>query len=245
MSNDRNAKPPMPTDGDRVPAARSTHSEIDEFLSKVKELAPATRPGPRGRLLFALDATMSRQPLWDTACQLQAEMFREAAAIGGLDIQLVYYRGLDECQASPWVSDARTLIGLMKKVHCEAGETQIERILVHARKEDIKQKVQALVFIGDACEENPDTLVITARKLSLPVFVFEEFQESSDPEVAKVFANIARLTNGAYCRFDQGSAKQLTELLAAVATYAAAGQQALKEISATNAGAVRLLRQLR
>src|SRR5215471_18950246 len=104
MSDDRNAKPPTPSDGGRVPAGRSTHSEIDEFLSKVKQLAPATAAGQRGRLIFALDATMSRQPLWDTACQLQAEMFREAAAIGGLDVQLVYYRGLGECRASRWVS---------------------------------------------------------------------------------------------------------------------------------------------
>ena len=148
MSNDRNAKPPMPTDGDRVPAARSTHSEIDEFLSKVKELAPATRPGPRGRLLFALDATMSRQPLWDTACQLQAEMFREAAAIGGLDIQLVYYRGLSECRASQWVSRAERLAALMEQIDCRGGHTQIGKIIAHARRETQKAKVQALVSSG-------------------------------------------------------------------------------------------------
>ena len=82
------------------PATTSSRSEIDAFLSKVKSLGPATGAGTRGRLIFALDATMSRQPLWDTACKLQADMFREAAAIGGLDVQLVYYRGLAECRAS-------------------------------------------------------------------------------------------------------------------------------------------------
>jgi hypothetical protein len=81
-----------------------------------------------------------------------------------------------------------------------------------------------MVFIGDACEENPDTLAITARKLGVPVFLF---QEGDDPEVAEVFKNIARLTHGAYCQFDRGSAKQLADLLGAVAAYAAGGQEAL------------------
>src|SRR5256886_9812223 len=122
MSDDRNGKTPTPT-GARAPTAHSTHSEIDAFLSKVKSLAPATEPGRRGRLIFALDATMSRQPLWDTACQLQADMFREAAAIGGLDIQLVYYRGLSECRASPWGAPGRRLGPPPAGSACPRGHT--------------------------------------------------------------------------------------------------------------------------
>ena len=85
---------------DRTPAPASSKPEIEAFLDKVRALGPAATAGKRGRLIFALDATMSRQPTWDTACALQADMFREAAAIGGLDIQLVYFRGLTECRAS-------------------------------------------------------------------------------------------------------------------------------------------------
>jgi len=247
MSDDRNAKPPTPSDAKRVPAARSTHSEIDEFLSKVKELAPATRPGPRGRLLFALDATMSRQPLWDTACQLQAEMFREAAAIGGLDIQLVYYRGLSECRASQWVSRAERLAALMEQIDCRGGHTQIGKIIAHARRETQKAKVQALVFVGDAMEEKLDDLCQAAGALGLlgvPAFMF---QEGGDPIAEQAFREIARLTGGAYCRFDPGAAHQLAELLRAVAAYAAGGLRALADLSARhgNAGAVRLLEQMR
>src|SRR5437660_12783783 len=102
MANDRSEGPP--TDRGRAPAPASARSEIDAFLARVRTLAPTTAPGQRGRLIFALDATMSRQPTWDSACQLQADMFREAASIGGLDIQLVYYRGISECRASRWVS---------------------------------------------------------------------------------------------------------------------------------------------
>jgi hypothetical protein len=120
----------------------------------------------------AVDATASRQHTWDSAVTLTASMF--AAVSSSLNIQLVYYRGLDECQKSPWVSDARTLNGLMAKVRCQSGETQIGKILAHAQREDAKQKVQALVFIGDSCEENPDTLCAAARQLAVPVFLFQE-----------------------------------------------------------------------
>src|SRR5262245_36482393 len=116
MANDRHDR--SPTDRSRAPAATATRAEIDAFLAQVKDLAPSAEPGRRGRLIFALDATMSRQPMWDTACRLQADMFREAAAIGGLDVQLVYYRGLSECRASRWVSQAERLGALMERIDC-------------------------------------------------------------------------------------------------------------------------------
>src|SRR6266850_985938 len=101
MANDRDDR--TPTTRPSEPAA-SARAEIDAFIAKVRTLVPSTGAGLRGRLIFALDATMSRQPMWDTACALQADMFKEAASIGGLDVQLVYYRGLAECRASQWVS---------------------------------------------------------------------------------------------------------------------------------------------
>src|SRR5262245_59411519 len=152
-----------PPDGVPAPAGRrdpspSTRGEIDAFLTRARTLAPPVEPGQRGRLLFALDATMSRQPTWDEACRLQADMFGEAASIGGLDVQLVYYRGLTECRASPWVSDARRLGALMERIDCRGGHTQIGRVLAHARRESEASKVQALVFVGDAMEESLDDL---------------------------------------------------------------------------------------
>src|SRR4249920_3653638 len=133
MAHDRDDRPPA--DRGRTPAAGAARAEIDAFLAKVKGLAPTTAAGQRGRLIFALDATMSRQPLWDTACRLQADMFREAAAIGGLDVQLVYYRGLGECRASHWVSQAERLGTLMERIDCRGGHTQIGKIIAHAQRE--------------------------------------------------------------------------------------------------------------
>jgi hypothetical protein len=241
MAKDRT---PAPTEGRNQPAQGSSRAEIDAFLSQVRALGPTVAAGSRGRLIFALDATMSRQPLWDTACRLQGDMFREAAAIGGLDVQLVYYRGLSECRASRWVSDARELGGLMEKIDCRGGHSQIGKVLAHARRETEKQRVQALVFVGDAMEEPIDDLCAAAGALGLlgvPAFVF---QEGHDPIAERAFREIARLSRGAYCRFDVGSAHQLAELLRAVAAYAAGGMKALANLK-RSAGAVKLIEQLR
>lgn len=240
MSKDRT---PAQT-GTNQPAVTSSRSEIDAFLNKVKSLGPATEAGKRGRLIFALDATMSRQPLWDTACTLQADMFREAAAIGGLDVQLVYYRGIGECRASKWVSDARHLGSLMEKIDCRGGHSQIGKILAHTRRESEKQRVQALVFVGDAMEEPIDDLCAAAGGLGLlgvPAFMF---QEGGDPVAENAFREIARLSRGAYCKFDPGSAAQLAELLRAVAAYAAGGMKALANLRGQR-GALKLLEQLK
>lgn len=224
----------------------SRKAEIDAFLEHARSLGPRSGGG-RGRLAFALDATMSRQPAWDMACQLQSEMFDEAAEAGGLDVQLVYYRGLSECASSQWVSEPKRLAGLMQKITCEGGQTQIRRVLEHVQKESKTQKVHALVFVGDCMEEPIDEICALAGKLGLigvPVFIF---QEGGEPVAERTFKEIARLSNGAWCPFDAGAAHQLRELLRAAAAYAAGGYKALADLSQRKGGegATRLLGQLR
>ena len=225
----------------QTPAPASSRPEIEAFIERVRGLGPAATGGKRGRLVFALDATMSRQPTWDSACALQADMFREAASIGGLDIQLVYFRGLSQCRASGWVAGSEKLAGLMSAIDCRGGHTQIGKVLSHARQEHAKQKVQALVFVGDAMEEGIDDLCVAAGELGIlgvPVFMF---QEGGDPVAERAYREIARLSRGAYCRFDTGSAHELGELLRAVAAYAAGGIKALSDLSVRKAGPARML----
>jgi hypothetical protein len=217
------------------PAEKSSRSEIDAFLAETRSIAPAGEG--RGRLIMALDATMSRQPTWDIACKLQAEMFEEAGKIGGLEIQLVYFRGFGECRASRFVSDARTLSGLMTAIDCRGGQTQIGKVLSHARKEAGKKKVAALVYVGDALEEPIDALAVKAGELGLLGTRAFVFQEGRDAAVERGFREIARLTGGAYARFDANAAGQLRELLRAVAAFAAGGVKAL----ANRSGSGRLL----
>jgi len=230
------------------PSSASTASpraEIDRFLGQVKALAPAVKTGGRARLVFALDATMSRQPTWDQACKLQAEMFREAAAVGGLDIQLVYYRGLAECRASSWIADSDRLGALMTGIDCRGGHTQIAKVLSHARREDESGKVAVLVFVGDAMEESLDELCARAGELGLRNVKAFMFQEGHDQICEQAFREIARLTGGAFCRFAPGAAHELAELLRAAAVYAAGGLKALADLKAQSAGVARLIEQLK
>lgn len=211
-----------------TPAPTVTRAHLDRFFERVDP--------PRGRLIFALDATASRQPTWDAAAHLQSQMFATVAAIGGLDVQLVYYRGFNDCTASRWHSDAKALAAIMARVTCMAGHTQIRRVLGHTRKENERAKVNALVIVSDACEEVPDELYAAARELhDVPVFLF---QEDGDERVGAIYAEIARVTKGAYCKFDSGAAQRLADLLKAVAAFAAGG---LKALASQQSEAARLL----
>lgn len=226
----------------RLPSP-STSTEVAEFLRQAARAPVAATP--RGRLIFALDATASRQPTWDRACQLQGDMFAVAAELGGLALQLVWYRGYGEFESEPWLTDSTELQRRMSSVRCRGGLTQIGRVLEHAVRETRSHRVNALVLVVDCLEESVDPLCHQAGQLGLlgiPAFVF---QEGHDPDAALGFREIARLTHGAYCAFDAGSARQLRELLGAVAAYATGGRQALENFGGRHGGLIRqLTRQL-
>jgi hypothetical protein len=226
----------------KTPATTSSSGEVAAFVERLRQ-APA---GGGGRLIFALDATASRQPTWDRASHLQAEMFTAAAALGGLEVQLVYYRGFRECKASPWTRQASELLRRMTGVTCLAGHTQLERVLRHAAKETRRQRVSALVFIGDALEESLDDVGDAAGDLGLlgvPCFLFHE---GGNARVRQAFEQVAKLTGGACCRFDANSAEELKSLLGAVAAFAAGGRPALLAYGEGKRGPVALLtRQVR
>src|SRR5436190_13526503 len=200
----------MSSDKDQLPE-KSRSAEVDSFLRDLQR-APAVRPsGGRGRLIFSLDATASREPTWDRACRIQGEMFEATAALGGLDVKLVYYRGFSECKASRWLTTAADLHRAMRAVSCLGGETQIERVLSHAVAENQKQRVNALVFIGDAMEEKLDRICRLGGELgslSVPIFLFHE---GFDPVAAAAFRQMATMSRGAYLAFDLASVARLKE----------------------------------
>jgi len=225
----------------KPPARRSSAREIAQFLDKSRAITRFVERQPR--LLFAIDATASRQPTWDRASRLQQEMFRATAAVAELAVQLCYYRGFHDFYASRWLTDGDALAHLMGGVRCEGGHTQLARVLRHALQEHRKAPLKAVVFIGDALEESPDELCDFAGRcgiVQLPLFLF---QEGDDPRVHGVFGDMARLSGGACARFDAGSAGTLASLLGAVASYAAGGRAALE--NSGGEGARLLLSQLR
>lgn len=206
--------------------SKSKASDIAAFLKNAK--AAANTGGGAGRIVLALDATMSRQPTWDMACAIQGEMFESVGGIGNLLMQLVYFRGLGECRASKWAADSGTLANMMTRIQCRGGHTQILKVLKHTAKEQGKNRVNALIYIGDAMEENVDDLVQAAGELGLrgvPVFLF---QEGHDPAAEMAYREIARVTKGGWFRFDRSSANVLSRLLSSIAVYAAGGLKALQ-----------------
>jgi hypothetical protein len=190
-----------------------------------------------------MDATASREPSWDRACHIQSEMFLETEALGGLDIQLCYYRGFREFHATRWLGSSSDLLAQMKEVRCAGGITQIERVLKHTAAESRQHKVNALVFVGDCMEEDIDRLCHLAGELGIigvPAFLFHE---GNDAAAERTFREVARLSGGAYCRFDASSAQQLRDLLSAVAVFAAGGRNALEDFGQRQGGIARRLTQ--
>lgn len=219
----------------------SSQRDVQAFVEQVRRTPTIRKPGEVGRLIFAIDATASRGPTWDQATHIQAEMFQETKALGGLQIQLAYYRGFGEFEASDWYADADRLTRRMTGVSCLAGRTQIAKVLRHARDEARRGKVNALVFVGDCMEEDIDELGQLAGELGLlgvPCFLFHE---GHDPVARRAFEQIAKLTGGACCSFDAGAGRQLRELLSAVAVFAAGGRRALADYSAKRGGMTKLL----
>ncbi len=211
----------------RLPTERSSSGQIDAFLKQAARVPALSQV--KGRLIFAIDATMSRQPTWDRAAHIQSDMFEVAQSIGGLGVQLVYFRGQGEFQSSEWTTNPASLAARMSGVTCRAGFTQLHRVLEHAAAEARKTKIGALVYIGDAFEENADAVAGAAGKLALlgvPAFMFHE---GDDPRAAEMFRTVARITKGVYARFDMSAARQLRDLLRAAAVYATGGRTALRD----------------
>jgi len=210
--------------------------QIASFLDKVAR-TPATVPSNSiGKLIFALDATASREPTWEQARQLQSTMFDVASSLGGLSMQLCFFHGMANFIASPWLNDAEGLKSRMERVHCLSGLTQIGRVLEHALREARRERIHAVIYIGDCVEENPDALGHLAGKLGVintPLFVF---QEGHDPNAEMAFRQLAKLSGGAYGRFDAGSARQLADLLGAVAAYASGGYAAMLQFGRERGG---------
>lgn len=235
----------MSNNSSKLPS-RATKKEVEDFLQKIAATPTTKLSGERGRLIFAMDATASREPTWDEACHIQAQMFEETASLGGLEIQLCYYRGFREFGVSPWLMRSEDLLSHMSRVTCAGGITQIERVLTHAVNESKAKKASALVFVGDCMEEDIDVLSHMAGELGLlgvPVFIFHE---GFDTQAERAFREVARLSNGAYCRFDAASAQQLRDLLSAVAVFAAGGRKALENFGQRKGGvALRLTHELR
>ena len=214
---------------------------VARFLAEARRTPPATRSNRR--ILFALDATASRELTWDLASRLHGELFEAASDDGSTAVQLVHYGGFNEFHASPWTTRPAALLRQMTEVRCRGGLTQIQRVLEHALAETSQARIRAVVFIGDACEEPVDKVADRRRPLStLPKRRCSCSRKARTPDASRVFRQVARLTGGAHSPFAPGRAADLRALLKAVAHFAASGRRGVERLD--HPAAARLLRQL-
>ena len=134
----------------------------------------------------------------------------------------------------------------MEKIDCRGGHTQIGKILAHAKRENEAKKCRR--WSSSAMPWRSRSTISAPRPANWACSASRRscFQEGGDAVAEQAFREIARLSRGAYCRFDISAAHELAELLRAVAAYAAGGMKALADLKARhNSGAVKLLAQLR
>lgn len=243
----------MSKDKKNLPALRSG------FLEKVRqgkataaatekeiiESAIATQSRPR--LLFAMDATASREGAWNVAKEITGTMFE--AVPGALDVALAWHSGGRLQQVTPFSPDTRSFLEKVHAVRCVAGGTALKEILARATS---TVRLKALIYIGDCFEENASEALELAKQLKLRgvrCFLFHDrssMVQGYDVDTAsKVFGEIARITGGALLPFDESAPELVKQLLEAIAYYAAQGMKALQAKSKTLPAARLLLEQMK
>lgn len=238
-----------------LPAKRDHSSFLDKVRSskaisataKQEILAKAIAVTQRPRLLFAMDATASREASWNVAKEITGAMFE--AVPGELDVALAYHSGGRLREMTPFSSEARAFLDKVQSVHCFAGRTALNEIL---DKASITPGLKALIYIGDCFEEDPREAVELAQQLKLKgvrCFIFHDTssqEQGYDTEAARTaFDEIARITGGALLPFDETSPDLVRELLAAIAIYAAGGMKALQQKTKLLPAARLLLERMR
>lgn len=215
--------------------------------SKQETLKKAITNDSRPRLLFAMDATASREQSWNVALEITGAMFE--AVPGALDVALAYHGGGRVREVTPFSSNAKAFLDKVQQVRCIAGVTALNQVLDRATQIG---GLKALIYIGDCFEENSTLAVEFAQQLKLRgvrCFMFHDTSSGGqgyDVQTANtVFASIAQITGGALLPFDENSPDLVKALLEAIAVYAAQGIKALEQKRASLPAARLLLEQIR
>ena len=197
-------------------------------------------------LLFAMDATASREPAWAVAQQITSKMFEQIPA--QLKVALAYHSGGRLRKITPYTDNARQFADTVHQVHCEAGLTALNAILAKAAQ---TRGLKALVYIGDCFEEDEQTAYDLARQLKLTgtkCFFFHDTSSAGSvwgiADARTVFENIVAITGGAVLDFNDQAVQESGDLLQAVAVFASAGKKALEHHKQALPGAQTLLGKL-
>lgn len=252
---------PKSNDKDNKPAGKLSKSKSSSsFLDRVRQgkiaksdnpdnkrpnretLAKAVAQSNSPKLLFTMDATISRQTCWSMARELTVGMFQ--AVPEGLEIALGYHSGGRVQEITPFSSNYQLFSQQILSVECAAGLTDLNGILSSSLNFN---RLKVIIYIGDCYEENLSQGISLAQKLKLQgtkIFLFHDNGSVgyNTAEGKEAFEKIAQANGGAVFSFDSSSPAVVAELLAAIAYYAAKGLEALKQLKSS--GATKLLQAM-
>jgi hypothetical protein len=193
-------------------------------------------------LVFAVDATASREPAWAAARQVTDALVK--ALPGALDVALAVHGGSRVHTFTAFTSDANTLRDRAAGVACQAGVTRLLPILSASLKQP---GVRVVIYVGDVFEES----VIQGRRLAdamgaqgTRLIVLHDTADPAARRDADVFWDFAKRTGGCVLPFDASASGRLRDLLSAVAVYAVGGEKLLRERRHDLPGAIALLEHL-
>ena len=250
---DDDAKLPAPRPGAGLPAVRKSgilaairagkaavQAPAAGQLGRASLLAAAAAPRGRPRMVFAFDATASREAAWDAARQTTDAIFR--ALPGQLDVALAVHGGDRLHTFTAFLPDPAALRDKAASIRCEAGQTCLVDVLDRTRG---SADVRVCLYIGDVFEEDEGAAYAAADALRLRGCRVIVLQDGDDPRSARVFGEIARRTQGALLPFDADAIGKIRELLEAVSVLAVGGVRLLETKKRTLPGATLLLGYLR
>lgn len=209
-------------------------------LGRAALLAAATTPRRRPRMVFAFDATASREAAWDVARRTTDSIFR--ALPGQLDVALAVHGGDTMHTFTGFLPDPAALRDKAASIRCEAGRTRLVDIMERTRD---SADVRVCLYIGDLFEEEEETAYAAADALRLRACRVIILQDGTDERSARVFREIARRTGGALIPFDADAIERIRELLEAVSVLAVGGVRLLEQEKKTLPGATLLLGHLK
>jgi hypothetical protein len=235
------------TDAASLDVARRLMNEALERLGQIEIGRNSAEAAAPGRLMVLLDLTGSRSSSLDQARIATTAIFDAIKCVGSVLVNLIYYRGKNECKTSGWVSDPEILNRAMLRLACRTGLTQIAKALRMANNTG-QGPVSAVVFIGDHCEDDADELASLASSLGkkgTPIFVFHECADDDFRSVKaqRVFQGLAEFSGGLYCEFKPDSGAVLRDLLANVAAFSTGGSEGVKKLAVAETPAGKQLQQ--
>jgi hypothetical protein len=218
-------------------AFRLKNALMEDALGRMfGEDGEKTLPGTP-RVILAL-ANHAHTAGWDRAKVLQHAMF-QAAAGSGLEMKFAFYgadnaAGVRRCRITTrWITDADDMAGVIDRAECNCGcYVNIRDLLAQAVKEAVERPLRAVIVVGDAFHDDPDGLDEAAissnrlRRAGSRVFLL---QLGDDLLTARRLQYLARVSGGAYFRFDMRTQeRQFSEMWEALSVYAAGGEEAVR-----------------